>query len=67
MLQDKIQEIADNNAGRAKEALEIAGICNEALYKKIGKLIFYTADDIVKLIEGEGVKNGKNSREYFTE
>jgi len=51
MLQDKIQEIADNNAGRAKEALEIAGVCNEALVRKISKLIYYTADDIRKEIE----------------
>jgi hypothetical protein len=55
---DKIQEIADNNVGRAREALEIAGIYNEALHKKIGKLIFHTADDVrkelEKNIEGEG-------------
>jgi hypothetical protein len=51
MQVDKIQEIADNNAGRAKEALEIAGICNEALVRKIGKLIFYTADDVRKELE----------------
>lgn len=55
---DKIQEIADTNAGRASEALELAGVENIALKNKIRKLIYYTADDVKKVLEGEGKENG---------
>jgi hypothetical protein len=58
MLDKQIQDIANTNAGRAVEALEIAGIDNQHLKNKIKKLIYYTADDIIKLIEGEG-KDGE--------
>jgi hypothetical protein len=58
MLDKQIQDIANTNAGRAVEALEIAGINNQHLKNKIKKLIYYTADDIIKLIEGEG-KDGE--------
>jgi len=58
MLDKQIQDIANTNAGRAVEALEIAGIDNQHLKNKIKKLIYYTADDIANLIEGEG-KDGE--------
>jgi hypothetical protein len=66
MLDKQIQDIANTNAGRAVEALEIAGIDNQHLKNKIKKLIYYTADDIIKLIEGEG-KDGENTGKYITE
>lgn len=50
-MEDKIQVIADTNAGRALEAFEIAGVENQALRSKIKKLIFFTADDVRKELE----------------
>lgn len=62
---DKIQEIANMNAGRASEAFELAGIENQALKLKIRKLIYYTADDIKKVYEGEG-KDGMDKNKSRT-
>jgi hypothetical protein len=58
MLDKQIQDIANTNAGRAIEALELAGVNNQHLKKKIKKLIYHTADDIANLIEGDG-KDGE--------
>lgn len=53
------QQIADHNAGKAAELLEIAGVCNEVLKRKIRKLIYYTADDVETLLKGKkGEGNG---------
>lgn len=44
-----IQEIAEINAGRAMQAMEVAGVDNPILKKRIKKLIYYTAEDVAKL------------------
>ena len=47
------QSIANHNAGKAAELLEIAGVDNDALKRKIRKLIYHTADDVVAILKSK--------------
>lgn len=50
-LEHKFTEISNRNAGRAMEAMEIAGITNPALKSRIKNLIHFTYKDTIKAIE----------------
>ena len=62
-VKENIQNIIDCNVFRASKAIDAHyGVDKEALKKRIRKLIFYTADDIVKqLTEGEKDVLDKNT------
>ena len=50
-MNDNQQKIAENNAGRSAEALELAGINSDTLKRRIKKLIYFTAQDVAKECE----------------
>jgi len=54
-MENNIKKVTETNVGRAMEALELAGVENETLKRRIRKLIYFTADDIERICkEGEG-------------
>ena len=50
-LEKKFTDISNRNAGRAMEALEIAGIENPSLKLRIKNLIHFTYKDTIKAVE----------------